>query len=411
MPTQNWNQMYTLATIGTEHEYYFSSSACQSMREVRRRMDAEGFDYVDVKPDGTNGVDVEIVFPPLPLVPEVRAEYSRFMAVCVSLGLKYRERCGLHVHIGKRRLKPATDIAAYIAHAKERFKGNQRLPDSSWFMEDGMHFELIKDVFRRYSIAQSDINAILPRDRQSSSGMVKEISRFTATPEAREALNNCTTLRELQSLITSNGGNLKYWAINTGIEGTIEFRQHPASTSSHKVWAWCQFVVDLFEYSDAHRLSYDLTSTPQDVQQIVTTPEAPYRRNSNMDIIWRACRIEGGAPVRQLMNLTGWDADTIRPRISEMRSAHGQDAILTHTQQSYNHRYGDSGGRYDLGGYEVLTEYTRTMAVSASSDVGLLPVEDRADINIWGNLPHDIVSYYQRASQRHNGVVGERWNA
>ena len=226
-----WNQMYTLATVGTEHEYYFSSSDCQSISHCQRVMEQNGFGYLEVKADGTRGVDVEIVFPPLPLVPEVRAEYSRFMELCVSLGLKYRERCGLHVHIGKRRLKPATDIAAYIAHAKERFSNRARLPDDSWFCDDGMHFELIKDVFRRYSIAQDDINAILPRDRRASRGMVKEISRFTATPEARQRLDNCTNLRELQSLVSDEGGTLKYWAVNLGIEGTIEFRQHPASTS------------------------------------------------------------------------------------------------------------------------------------------------------------------------------------
>ena len=407
----SWNKMYTLATVGTEHEYYFSSSECQSISHCQRIMEQNGFDYLEVKADGTRGVDVEIVFPPFPLVPEVRAEYSRFMELCVSLGLKYRERCGLHVHIGKRRLKPATDIAAYIAHAKHQFRDNARLPAASWFCEDGMHFELIKDVFRRYSLAQEEINAILPPARTSASGMVKEISRFTETPEARQRLNNCTTLRELKHMIESDAGrNLKYWAINLGLEGTVEFRQHPASTSSHKVWAWCQFVVDLFEYSDNYRLSYNCPAIAER-EETITTPEAPYRRNSNMDIIWRACRFEGGAPMRQLMSLTGWDADTIRPRISEMRQAHGQDAILTHTQQSYNHRYGESNGRYDLGGYEVLREYTRTITAPTSGDgVGLLPDDERAPVNIWGDLSHEVVSFYERAARRRDGVVAERWS-
>jgi len=405
-----WNQMYTLATVGTEHEYYFSSSACQSIDHCRRVLSEHGFDYLEVKGDGTYEVDVEIVFPPLPLVPEVRAEYSRFMEVCVSLGLKYRERCGLHVHIGKRRLKPATDIAAYIEHAKDRFRNGVRLPDASWFCEDGMHFELIKDVFRRYSLAQEDINAILPPARRQSRGMVKEISRFTATPEARQRLDNCTDIDELQQLVAREAGPVKYWAINLGLNGTVEFRQHPASTSSHKAWAWCQFVVDLFEYSDNYRLSYNLAAA-QEIEQTVTTPEAPYRRNSNMDLIWRACRIEGGAPVRQLINLTGLDADTIRPRISEMRSQHGHDAILTHTQQAYNHRYGESNGRYDLGGYEVQREYTRTITTQGNGDgVGLLPVEERANINIWGDLSHEVVEFYERAARRRDGVVAESWS-
>ena len=61
-----WKQDYTLPTFGAELEYYFSSSECQSIRKVQETLYEAGFTWLQVKPDGTYEVDVEIVTPPLP---------------------------------------------------------------------------------------------------------------------------------------------------------------------------------------------------------------------------------------------------------------------------------------------------------------------------------------------------------
>ena len=93
------------------------------------------------------------------------------------------------------------------------------------------------------------------------------------------------------------------------------------------------------------------------------------------------------------MHLTGMSAQNIRARFSEIRNLIGQDAVLTYTQQHYNHRYGSSNGNYDLGGYEILTSFNRTEAIV--SQAGLLPHDQIGDLSIWAGMPYDVVQYFQ----------------
>ena len=53
---------------------------------------------------------------------------------------------------------------------------------------------------------------------------------------------------------------------------------------------------------------------------IVDTPEHPFRRGSRIGVLYTAMRVDGGATTRDLMNATGWSADTIRARVSEIRN-------------------------------------------------------------------------------------------
>ena len=87
----NWNQPYTLAVVGIELEFAFSSSACQSIPHARQVFHAAGFDWIDYRRDGTIQVDIECVFPPLPDCQWLRQQLSAFMDVAVSLGLKYKK--------------------------------------------------------------------------------------------------------------------------------------------------------------------------------------------------------------------------------------------------------------------------------------------------------------------------------
>jgi hypothetical protein len=94
-----------------------------------------------------------------------------------------------------------------------------------------------------------------------------------------------------------------------------------------------------------------------------------------------------------MVQLTGMSAQNIRARFSEIRNLIGQDAVLTYTQQHYNHRYGSSNGNYDLGGYEILTSFNRTEAIA--SQTGLLPDDQIGDLSIWAGMPYDVVQYFQ----------------
>ena len=389
--TMTWNLNYTTATFGIEQEYYFSSSNCQSIAHCRRVLHEAGFDWLQVKDDGTREVDVEIVWPPMVDCPEVRRDLSAIMEICKDLGLKYREKCGLHIHVGIKRLKPATDIAAFIMHSKARARNNFQMPEDSWFCDEPMQFELLKDVVRRYSINQSTIDAFMPQSRVSpnrSAHMLRSIAHLTRENEAR--FEATETVSQLDNVI---GGKFNAVNVSTWSRGTIEFRQHPATLASGKVMNWVSLLIGLIEDSDANRIDYAPSAT-REVTETVASPVQPYRRNSNIGLLWSASRISGGASVRQLVNITGMTPQNIRARFSEMRSAHGDDVIVMHTQQSYNNHYGSSNGQYDLGGYEVLEQVERTTS-QASSGVCLMPDDTIGSTDIYAGVAHSIARYFQ----------------
>ena len=402
-----WKQDYTYPTFGAELEYYFSMpSVCNSIREVEQALYEAGFTWLQVKLDGTYEVDVEIVTPPLPDVPQVWADMSAIMEICKSLGLKYRKKCGLHIHIGKKRLKPAVNIDAYIDHVKQRASSvSFSMPSDDWFAGADMSPKLVKDVIRRYAMHQDAIDDFMPvsrgggcdgRDNYMFRGMARAVGEYASRFEA------CQTISDLRDF-NSIGRSGKYNAVNleTWNKGTIEFRQHPSTLSSGKVRNWVRFLVTLIETSDIGRVNYGqaIASQPAPVETETTyqTPDCPYRHSSNIGMLYRSCRIEGGATVRQLINITGMSRDNIVARMSEIRNAIGQDAVLTYTQQQYNHRYGTSEGAHDLGGYEILQEVTRREIAPQNAVEGdLLPSDMIASDSIWHGLPYDIVQYFQR---------------
>ena len=148
-----------MAVVGIELEFAFSSSACQSISYARQVFHGAGFDWIDYRTDGTYEVDIECVFPPLPDCQWLRQQLSAFMDVAVSLGMKYKKKNGLHIHLGKRRLKPATNIDIYIQHACDMARNGFRMPNEDCF-GDEMQIELIKDIVRRYAYSQETINPL-----------------------------------------------------------------------------------------------------------------------------------------------------------------------------------------------------------------------------------------------------------
>ena len=95
------------------------------------------------------------------------------------------------------------------------------------------------------------------------------------------------------------------------------------------------------------------------------------------------CRRDGGATTRDIMNATGNTAGDVRRMISEIRNHEDMetDLLETFTQQHYNHRYGDSGGAYDLGGYAIHTEIERGGGITP-----LLPDNRIGQTSIFANL-------------------------
>ena len=385
----NWNQPYTLAVVGIELEFAFSSSACQSIPHARQVFHAAGFDWIDYRRDGTIQVDIECVFPPLPDCQWLRQQLSAFMDVAVSLGLKYKKKNGLHVHLGKRRLKTATNIDLYIQHACDMARNGFQMPNEDCFGEE-MQIELIKDIVRRYAYNQETINRFMPLSRQSENSTMYKTIGWLSRPDPSAQLDAITSIEGLTSLI-GRGRDAKYNAVNTKPRATIEFRQHPSTTSSKKVMNWVSLIIQLAEYSDANRIRYGQNQVAS--TQVINTPDCPFREGSNIGQLYIMARQEGGSTVRDMMHQTDMGRDNIVARFSDIRNRIGQDAVLTYTQQHYNHRYGSSGGMHDLGGYEILTSYNRIETVA--SEAGLLPDDQIGDLSIWAGMPYDVVQYFQ----------------
>lgn len=385
----NWNQPYTLAVVGIELEFAFSSSACQSIPHARQVFHAAGFDWIDYRRDGTIQVDIECVFPPLPDCQWLRQQLSAFMDVAVSLGLKYKKKNGLHVHLGKRRLKPATNIELYIQHACDMARNGFQMPNEDCFGEE-MQIELIKDIVRRYAYNQETINRFMPLSRQSENSTMYKTIGWLSRPDPSAQLDAITSIEGLTSLI-GRGRDAKYNAVNTKPRATIEFRQHPSTTSSKKVMNWVSLIIQLAEYSDANRIRYGQNQVAS--TQVINTPDCPFREGSNIGQLYTMARQDGGATVREMMHQTGMGRNNIVARFTDIRNRIGQDAVLTYTQQHYNHRYGSSGGMHDLGGYEILTSYNRIETVA--SEAGLLPDDQIGDLSIWAGMPYDVVQYFQ----------------
>ena len=407
MTYTNWTLPNTFATFGIEQEY--NAAECplyvrnEPIAATQNALRDAGIDWVKCVYDGSGGVDVELVFPPAVDCPEFWADYSKAMEVCASLGLRYIKNCGFHVHVGTRRLKDSITPAEFwlLSKAKARqgiFKASDTLLCG---VDNLMPFALVKDVMRFYGLNQDFIDNAMPTSRanQPANSMISAVG-WTKTSRA---FDNADNLEDLKNVIirwkrdNGSGWNAtpKFNAVNVGCyeSGTIEFRQHPATLSSKKAANWVRLLINAIETCDKERLTSGNGEAETHVETVIT-PDCPYRHGSNIGMIYRACRQSGGATVRELSELTGMGRDNIVARISEIRNAIGQDAVLTYTQQHYNHRYGSSGGRYDMGGYEILESYQRHIATPSSAVI----IREDAPEDICHNLPYQIARAFMQGS-------------
>jgi hypothetical protein len=106
--------------------------------------------------------------------------------------------------------------------------------------------------------------------------------------------------------------------------------------------------------------------------------------------MWSLIRRDDGATTREIADATGWTAQTIRARISEMRREHGEQAVICHTQQAYGHSYGSSNGEHDLNGYMVPATIERRQRDNG----GLLPENQRGVSSIWAGLDDETFEYF-----------------
>ena len=126
-----------------------------------------------------------------------------------------------------------------------------------------------------------------------------------------------------------------------------------------------------------------------------TTPaENPFRARTLKHTIWNCINVSGGMPSRDIMRICGVEYDNLRPRITEIRNHFQSDDIIrTITQQEYGNQYGSSGGRYDLNGYELQSQYTLRNGQSASANIS---INYDIDDSILAGLSPDRIDYWNQ---------------
>ena len=358
------------------------------------RLQEAGFDWVASKYDGTPAVDAEIIIPPFPLHMAGGVDYDLgelFTFIERNGGNVNRRDLGGHVHIGNRAIKNMTP-ADFWRQSKQlmRDRGAFFMPSDDC-CADVMPLALVKDVIVRYAEYQDTIDGILPQSRRGNR-YCRSISRVAPTGNDHAEFMAASDADSMGAILGGkfSAVNMLTWTRNN----TVEFRQHQATMSYEKLDAWCALLDAMFRHSDRYRVDYNAAAVVT-----VETPATPYRNGSRIGVMWSLMRRDNGATTSDIMNATGWTAETVRARVSEMRRQHGDDLIICHTQQAYGHRYGTSGGAHDLNGYMVPQSIER----QPRGQVGLLPENQRGISTIWAGLNDQTFEYFNRRRDQLNG--------
>ena len=352
-------------TFGIEIE-----TAGVSISRIQNAFDRAGIKGCDVKPDGTPNVDAEIVLPPLGNC-QVAKEYLQSISnVLLDVGADVNRSCGLHVHISNAPLNDDTD--GWIGSAgAARFTGDsiQHKERTGRFLSqhgEPMDVVIVKDIMQRYERQQDAINKMFPRSRTDN--------RY-CQPLNATRIANANTIQEL------NHG--KFYAINldTWRRGTIEFRQHSGTIDATKIWNWVQFILNLVNWTQTERIDTNSSRT------IVTeTPVMPFRGGARVGVQYTMMRNDNGATTRDIMDATGCSEQRVRAAVSEIRNRVGDNAVVTHTQQSNGASYGDGT---DHTRYQVLQTIEQE-----TGGVALLP-ENRIGIaSVWAGLSDELFEYW-----------------
>ncbi len=378
---------------GVEIEVHNSNRNQLSVSGWQDLLDHNGYGWVEAKRDASPNVDCEFVLPPMPahFAGGVRDDIANLFTFIESNGGRVtKSGCGLHVHIGNRAVRNMSPADFWEA-SKAAFTAPDRCYYVAPDMTDVMPLALVRDVIQRYAAHQSDIDAILApsrRDGGNASRFCRSIRTLAFGGHAADQFERADTASRMADMLGGKFGaiNMQTWSRL----GTVEFRQHQATLDIEKLEAWCLLIDAMFRYSDLQRLDYTAPQTTT-----VVTPDAPHRNGSRLAVMWDMCRRDGGAHVSDISARTGWTADTIRARVSEWRNTHGDQAVVTHTQQAYGHRYGSSNGGHDLNGYEIARQVETTVA----GGVALYPENRRGVTSIWGGLNDQTFEYFNTRRQ------------
>ncbi len=323
----------------------------------------------DVKPDGTPGVDAEIVLPPLAPCDFAWDYIKSICRVLDRVGASVNSKCGLHVHIGNAPLIESANATRFCGDSIRVKSETGRYVVGQYF-EEPMDFVAVQDIMYRYTRQQSTINTMFPRSRTDN--------RYCA-PLSLARIESATTIREL-TFGKFTAVNLETWA-----RGTIEFRQACGTVEADKIINWVKFLLNLVEHTNTARVEGGTRTIVTD------TPEQPFRRGARVGVQYSMMRSDGGATTQEIMDATGCSEQRVRAAVSEIRNRVGDAAVVTNTQQANGARYGDGTNH---------TSYTVLFSFETTTDgATLLPEHRIGNASIWAGLSDELFEWW------HNRVL------
>ena len=348
--------------------------------------------------DGSKHVAIELVFPIL-----FDCEYSwnyiqNVLRIFKANGFYVSEGNGMHLHIStfkaletsKEELSKksiefqASKIERFIddlGYDKIGFRNGFVAPSDLFQANTEIEFEIVQDLFLRYSKNIDQINKVLPRSRHNSS--------FCRTSMMTESRINSA----------SNISNLtfgKFSAINlmTFSKGTIEFRQALTTLNVDKIIVWFRFLDNLIRYSEQNRferIEEHTISAPSSIREFLR------RSNTKQEIVYDLLfnsENELGIQTSTLVNELGLTEESIRRLISDIHKTfrrnniNSSDFLITHTFRENNANYGDG---IDNSSYQVKKE------IRVDGGLKKLPLNRIGLESIFAELDDDTFAYLHQA--------------
>jgi len=317
----------------------------------------------DVKPDGTPGVDAEIVLPPLAACDFAFDYIKKICRVLDSVGADVNSKCGLHVHIGNAPLNDSTHAVRFCGDSIQARATTGRYITGAY--AEPMDFIAVQDILHRYTRQQSTVDTMFPSSRTNN--------RY-CSPLSLARVDAATTIREL-TFGKFTAVNLETWS-----RGTIEFRQASGTIEADKIINWVKFLLNLVDHTNTARVEGGARTI------VHTTPEQPFRRGARVGVQYTMMRGAGGATTQQIMDATGCSEQRVRAAVSEIRSRIGDAGVITNTQQANGASYGD-GTAHTSYSIPAIFE-TQTQGAT------LLPEHRIGNPSIWAGLSDDLFEWW-----------------
>ena len=353
---------YTNKNITVSAEIEFIIHNQRNFSDVKALLGHEITNFCKFKDDASSSDQQvwEINVPPMIANDTARAYYKLIQNKLESLNAKITSACGLHVHMGTRKILDNIDPDTFNRISWNQFFNNTSEVTAMFDYTSQMPLLGLKDIGIRYYTHFDAVNSMLTPTRHDNR-YARYLSNFATK------INGADSIDALSRIQRNKFYAVNYEPLTTSKE-TIEFRQRHGTFEMPKIFDWFEFLLNMVTHTLNNRVTLG-SGTTQETTTWTRPTRNPFRSNTTYHAIYELISRTGGATAIELedeLNRQGlrWD----RARISEMRRdprlGNNPQAIATYNQQHYNNVYGASNGLYNLNGYELAQEYTITRTLS-----------------------------------------------